>query len=32
MVIVERYVAMLEDFFIPYLDKNKRDIPYVWFQ
>ena len=28
----ERYVAILQDFFIPYLEENEWDIPHVWFQ
>jgi len=28
----ERYVSMLQNFFIPYLEENEWDIPNVWFQ
>ena len=28
----ERYVAMLQDYFIPHLEENEFDIPNIWFQ
>lgn len=28
----ERYVAMLQDFFLPYLEENEIDTKIIWFQ
>ena len=28
----ERYVAMLQEFFLPYMQENESDIQNVWFQ
>ena len=32
MTAEERYVVILQNFYIPYLEENEWDIPHVWFQ